>query len=414
MERKISESRHRFLAEESGRWVADGLITDAQRAGILERYGIVRGLPTVVLTLGVVMIGIGILSFIAANWQAIPPLARIVLIVGGYVGAVGAACACEARGRRLGANLLLFLSGFLLLGGVALMSQIFHIQGTLNGLLGAWLLAYLPTLLIVRGMPIYLLYGCVAAGYINAFYVEGVDRIYANNWGRSRDVIFDPTTLFSPWQPTLVLALLVVVAWWFWRSETRAETRDGLSGLKRLVVGGPARAVFWSNFLILNWFTWICVLNSSGRTALPYVFGVILLGSAILLVARRVDSGELDWQGLLFVAVAGFSLTFPDVWRVRGHFPASLPAAIIASAVLGGYLVSRIMRRYRGGGFATFLFCALLMRWYFSMFHSFMSKSLFFLTGGAILLLVAWGYRRWSKAVEGGLSLPEEGRQEGE
>ena len=44
----------------------------------------------------------------------------------------------------------------------------------------------------------------------------------------------------------------------------------------------------------------------------------------------------------------------------------------------------------------VFLF-ALLMQWYFDMFYSFMSKSLFFTSAGVILLGTTYLYRRLGK-----------------
>jgi uncharacterized membrane protein len=116
-------------------------------------------------------------------------------------------------------------------------------------------------------------------------------------------------------------------------------------------------------------------------------------------MARRLDASDLDWQCLLFVGVSGIALSFPWVWRDGYYYDrgSHLAAPVLSSVALGAWLVYRILLRRRGGGFTVFLFCALLARWYFDMFESFNSKSLFFVTGGILLLLVAFAYRRWNK-----------------
>jgi uncharacterized membrane protein len=397
LERRISESKRQFLSDESQKWVEDGVISAAQRGGILGCYVVKKTLPTVVLTLGVCMIGTGVLTFIAANWQALPSWFKIALIIGSYASSVGGAYVFERRGMRNASDALLLLSGFLLMGGTALMSQVFHTQGSVTGLLATWLLAFAPTFLIVQNISIYILYEIIAIAYMNILYIEHFDE-YRNY---SYDTAAFPA--LGPIRATLAVALLVGAAWWVW-SGARKKSRTESSKLKNFFVGGATRRIFWSNFLVVNWFTWICVMNGSDRSILPYIFGVLIIGGAVTLMAWRLDAGDLDWQGLLLVGISAMSLTFPAVWDTysyrysySGDLNVSSPA-VFSSLLLGAYLVFRIIRRQRGGGFATFLFCALLARWYFDVFYSFMSKSLFFVSGGVIMLGVAYAYRKWHKA----------------
>jgi uncharacterized membrane protein len=151
--------------------------------------------------------------------------------------------------------------------------------------------------------------------------------------------------------------------------------------------------------MILNWFAWICAMNSTGRTILPFVFGIIAIGGVICFEARMLDAADLDLQGLLCVVIAGFSLSFPFIWNVHQFYDKTfLDAAIASSVVMCAYLVYRIIRRDRNGGLAVFCFCVFLSRWYFDMFYSFMSKSIFFVSGGIAMLAIAYAYRKWNRA----------------
>ncbi|MDR1621330.1 MAG: DUF2157 domain-containing protein [Synergistaceae bacterium] len=394
MEHKISEATRRFLSDESRSWVDEGLISEGQRDGILQSYVVTKRLPVVILALGIVMIGIGVLSFIAANWDVLPPWLKIVIIVGSYLGTAAAAYCFERRGRKLAAELLLLLSGFLLLGGLALIAQVFHIQGRATDLLWTWLLVYAPTFLLVRSLPVYLLYEITGVVYINLLYADTAYRF------RDPRFSFDVRTLFLPYQPLLVMIVLVAAAWWVWYDEHKFAGRGEESRLKRFFVGGADRRIFFSNFVILNWFTWICVMNSTGRTVLPFVFGVLLIGAGITVMAWKLDAFELDWQGLLCIGACGIALSYPKIWEIRSYADDRIFEAFLSSVLFGAYLVYRVIRRQRNGGFAVFLFCLLLTRWYFDMFYSFTSKSFFFTLGGLLLLLLASVYRRWSKKLE--------------
>jgi uncharacterized membrane protein len=391
MERGISETRRRFLSDESQKWVEQGIVSSEQRDGIMSCYFVARNLPTVVLSLGVAMIGIGVLLFIAANWQGIPAWCKIFLIVGLYIASVASAYLMETKGRRIASDLLMFLSGFLLLGGLALIGQIFHMAGGIDNLLGVWLLVYAPTFLVVRNLSVYILYEIVAIVYMNIIF-EGYSDVFSYSYGDKYHIQFSPGPLWAH----AVTALLAGVAWRLWNEGRKTARALFDSKIKYFFVGDSTRRIFLSNFMLVNWFTWMCVINSTGSSALPYVFGVLAIGVVISVMARRLDARDLDWQGLLFVGAAGMSLTFSFVWDNYSSKHLTV-AAIVSSLALGAYLIYRIIKRRRGGGFAAFLFCALLVRWYIDLFFSFMSRSLFFIGGGVLLLLVAFAHRKWNK-----------------
>ena len=390
MEHKISETTRRFLSGESQAWVDEALISPEQRAAILESYTVTKRLPVIVLALGVLMIGIGLLSFIAANWDVLPSWLKMVMIVGSYLGSVVAAYRFERRRQTSAAHFLLFLSGFLLLGGLALISQIFHIQGNPTDLLATWLWVYAPTFILVRSLAVYLLYEAVGVLYLNMLYFDIPLRF--PRFPQTSD-FFDVRALFSPYPPLLVTAFLVGVAWWVWSDE---RTSIGSGKVGKFFVGRSSARIVFSNFVILNCFTWICVINGTGRTLLPFFSGVLLIGVAILVMARKLGALDLDWQGLLCVGVSGIALSFPQVWDSY-PYGERLFETLLSSVLFGAALMYRIVRRRRSG-FAVFLFCLLLARWYFDMFYSFMSKSFFFTLGGVLLLLLAFFYRRWNKS----------------
>jgi uncharacterized membrane protein len=409
LERKISEAKRKFIADESSKWVDDGIISAETRGGILSSYVAVRRLPAVIWALGLTMIGLGVLSFIAANWNVLDRIVKLVMIVGLYAASVAAACHFERKGRKIASELLLFLSGFFLLGGLALMSQIFHISGSVGDLLITWLIVYLPTFLIAHNLSVFVLYETVTLFYVNVAFLHYMDNVRWR-YGSEKSAVL----IVGPYRPLLLMLLLLGAAWWVWYARRKFSGAASEPWVKYFFVGGSTRRIFFSNFLILNWFTWICAINSRDESLLPYVLGVLVIGVFILFTARFLDAADLEWQGLVAVAAAGLALTFPFVWNFGSmydgrHIEGALSAPLVASVLLGMYLVSRVVRRLRGGGFSTFLFCVLMARWYFDLFYSFMDTAIFFISGGVFMLLVAYVYRKWDKlaglspaVVEGG------------
>lgn len=128
------------------RWTEAGLV-DAESAGRIRRWELDRaGAPGVrwparlALALGGLMVGAGILLFVAAHWDGLSPGGRfavVLLLVGGFHLA-GAAASAPALGAALHA------CGTVALGaGIFLTGQIFHLQshwpgGVLLWAIGGW------------------------------------------------------------------------------------------------------------------------------------------------------------------------------------------------------------------------------------------------------------------------------------
>jgi uncharacterized membrane protein len=154
--RKISSQFRELLKQELQFWQADGLISAEQSAGLSQRYRLdemakesTNRLLFAIYIIGAVLIGAGVVSFVAAHWEEITPSVKVGLIVacmltghiaGFYLWKV------SARSPRLGHALIVL--GTLVFGAnIGLMAQIFHIRSHFyNGLfawaIGAIIMAY--------------------------------------------------------------------------------------------------------------------------------------------------------------------------------------------------------------------------------------------------------------------------------
>jgi hypothetical protein len=180
------------------------------------------------------MIGMDVLSFISENWHVLPPILRTVIIIGAYLSSVAAAYFLERKGKTAVSGMFLFLSGLLLLGGIALLYQVFHIlqEAKPHGLLGAWLVIYAPTFLIVYNLSIYIIYEIIALIYMNILCI----RVYfQTDWG---GLHFNAETLFSLCQQSILLILLYGVAWLTRRRHRKDEDSGGGRLLKKFSWAG--------------------------------------------------------------------------------------------------------------------------------------------------------------------------------
>ncbi|MFS8877760.1 DUF2157 domain-containing protein [Synechococcus sp. H55.8] len=191
----------RQLADLLDTWVEQGLIQPAQRDRLWEYYQL-DSLPRtaasrftlLLLLLGAVLVGLGVISFVAANWDAIPRSARALGSLALTVGLQVAGLRLWQQGSpRLGSALL--IAGELALGAaIALMAQWFQMGGSLAGLFLGWGLGSLAVAYSLFHTPSGVL-ACLL------FALAGVTAVWEGG------------TALDPLYPWLALGLLLPLAY---------------------------------------------------------------------------------------------------------------------------------------------------------------------------------------------------------
>src|SRR5262245_41765185 len=131
------------LGADLARWTETGAIAPAQAAAALADAQARAAKPAgnfanVAAVLGAVLFGLGIITFIGANWDVLPKLARLGAVLIVLWLAFLAALLAFRRGNP-GMGHALALIGALAMGGaIALVGQTYHIEGTAAGLLLPW------------------------------------------------------------------------------------------------------------------------------------------------------------------------------------------------------------------------------------------------------------------------------------
>lgn len=152
VESLMSDKFRRQLQREAEQWRAEGLITNFQYEQLRERYQFNtldtsprNNFITLLIGLGSILIGLGVIIFVAANWQELPRVGKVILLIGLFIGVniVGfSKWNSQGAQKRIGHALLLL--GALILGAnMGLMGQMFHISGSSYELLLAWGIAVL-------------------------------------------------------------------------------------------------------------------------------------------------------------------------------------------------------------------------------------------------------------------------------
>ena len=139
-------------------WIQKGIISEQTAKQLSTAYQLdnlkyesTRLLSAVIFTIGGVLLGGGVISFVAANWEAIPTPIKLALLFLALISfhAVGFWLWHTHNWRRLG-HALVFCGCLVFGANIGLVAQIFHISGNWYGGFGAWALGSLVMAWAVR------------------------------------------------------------------------------------------------------------------------------------------------------------------------------------------------------------------------------------------------------------------------
>lgn len=212
----MSDKFRRQLRQEVEQWHNEGLIDQAVYEQLCDRYkfndleaSASNRFILILLGLGSILLGLGIITFVAANWQAWARELKVTLLPSGFISINTAGFYLWRRSnaqwqRSLGQALLLL--GALALGAnMALMSQLFHQSGQVYQLYLVWGLGVLAMAYSLRltmlGIFASLL---VWLGYLRYLWEPEVVAFGSLSW----------LQLFVQHLPVLVGLLFIPLAYW--------------------------------------------------------------------------------------------------------------------------------------------------------------------------------------------------------
>jgi uncharacterized membrane protein len=139
-------------------WIQNGIISEQTAKQLSNAYQLdnlkhesTRLLSAVIFTIGGLLLGGGVISFVAANWEAIPTPIKLALLFFALISfhAVGFWLWHSRNWRRLG-HALIFCGCLVFGANIGLVAQIFHISSDWYGGFGAWALGSLVMAWAVR------------------------------------------------------------------------------------------------------------------------------------------------------------------------------------------------------------------------------------------------------------------------
>ena len=410
------------------KWVAAGVISGDTAQSIRKaRFSdeAKSRLPGIFAMLGALMLAASVSAFVAANWQEIPRLVRLVGILTIIAGCFFPALLLQRRDHPAAADAAITFATLCFGAGIALVGQMYHLPSDWPA--GAMLVAIgglIAAALTGKSGPLVIAFVAMTSWSCGRFEAS---LFRETHW--SFLLLFVPGLLLALGRENRLLAHAAILALsvWLWAllmpqggAKVFFNLVDGglaistayiAIGLLALDRGWPAaiKALLpWGAvvFGILLCVEIALVLDKSlfgdrhAVTSVVYpAYGAALAALAALAVlARERDSGRL-----VIIAACAVGLTIPLMFSGLAEADvlrrALVSIAVFVSAVgliAGGLLLG--LRTFIFVGYAVFGVSILILLW--QTIGTLLSQSLFFLVAGVALLGLAGGAHKlanWSR-----------------
>jgi len=334
------------------RWQAKGWISDDGARAIardLDSRTNAFGTAGALAILGAVLIGFAAMSFVAANWQDMPRLARLGLLFAGLWASYGVAGYLATHDMNRFANAATLTGVGLFGASIMLIAQMFHIEGNPPDAVLMWAGGAL-----------------LAGAVLSSTAALGAIMPLVMLWGGWQQSLQDGVVW---WFLPVWAVVTVVYAWHGWRPG--------------LHLSGIALTFFT---ISLGFLTWV-----GGSHVTVVALGLCAVGAGF--VARRVLSPQFEDEviavsgyGMVTTFAGLFALQFVEKISLQGLIGlAVITLALLLAAIYWG--VKNENRTIAWLGYAGFSIEVLGL--YFKTFETLLGSSLFFLVAGMIVMALA-------------------------
>ncbi|WP_456275914.1 DUF2157 domain-containing protein [Bacillus sp. AK128] len=381
----------KWLLKEGDKWVKDGIITDLQFNQILKRYENEKTSNLLPLFASI-LIGLGILSFIASNWDGIHDLARVAIISIVMSAFYIAGERAHRKGNERLGNGLLGIGLMSFGAGIFLLGQMYHFQfydgrpfiiWALAGLMvvQVWKSRFLLTLTIiiitigqmytmVQFSTFSYLLGLLLLVGVGHFVYHRPSRLISTLFSLSYSITSLLLVIHEEWNYHFLFLFFLAL---YLVSELLNKKEVTRPVQLTMQVGAVLVTIF--TIFFYEMISRYEELNTNGLTIYPIIIAILIV-AFIWLKKKKTN----DLSDLLLYLPFFYVGAFVDVLYLLLLFIYSISLLII------GYK-EEITEK---ASFGTLLFLISAFIGYIQLAWAFMPKSIFFLLGGIILFILSW------------------------
>ncbi|WEZ83556.1 DUF2157 domain-containing protein [Rhizobium sp. 32-5/1] len=338
-------------------WVSKGLVSAPAAEAMLTEYDARESsfsVGRVLLTLAAVLLSAAILLLVAANWEALPRIARVAgigaLIWIFYL----SAALCLGRGLNRIAAALLVMGTMTFGGAIALIGQMYHLSGDSVDAMLVWFAAACVATVAFRSGALTVVSGFLSWAVFGVLIVENETTFEGNG------VIY------------LVPLFCVIVIALVWYT-------------------GANRARHLAYLLMLGWLAWLYIeISEQWLAVIFFIVGLVCFLAASLPIsplyrlAREAGAAPSFYSFLLaFIGLAALHIEVDGLGA-----DIAIGAVTLAVSLAGIGIAGRMNGAVRYLGYAVFAGETLYLA--SETLGSILGTSGFFLISGVVVALIAW------------------------
>jgi len=295
--------RKRLVAD-LPKWQAEGWVTPQGAGAILAALPEGRalfGIVGIVATLGGLLLGLSVIAFVGANWDAIPRLMRFTLLAMALALAYVVAASLERRKLHMFSEAAMLVAGLIFAAAIALVGQSYHLAGDFSGAVLLWMIGVFAAALLTGSATMTVL-GLIGGGYWSWMAVFDLDM--GPHWAGLVPILVGgaiATVIDS--RNTRILAVLALI---YWLGLSIAASGDRYDWS---YAGGMALGVV-TGLALFGLGALLAALPNERIAAL----GQAMLWPALAVVVVVIGVEQIAWdpsigeQGLLTLTVAGIAI----------------------------------------------------------------------------------------------------------
>jgi len=367
-------------------WLKDGTITSKQAQKMLvdsskyKKEQRSNKFIVTISTIGSILVGIGAILFIASNWQVIPDILKVLILIGSTFAAyfIGYLfCYQNKNLPKVGASLM-FLGALLFGATILLIAQIYNINANSHLLVLIWLIGVLPMVYAFASLPIAGLSSLLFFVWIGLLVFRNID------FGRAYGDFFALPVLYIAAGITLFAAGGLH---YFYKKFSGVARIYRLAGIKVILL-----SLFLLTFRLFSGN--YDGFNIRENAIISSQFRVGLVIFSILAILLTVINWFFNKTEEISMIEHPTNLALTVFVLIFFFFPSATTNiyVLLFNIIFVGLLVLMLYAGYRREdmrliNLGVFWLSAFIIFKYFDFFWKLLHRSLFFIIGGLILVL---------------------------
>ncbi|WP_108671633.1 DUF2157 domain-containing protein [Peribacillus acanthi] len=407
MKRVVSKSAYDFLKREFHELESAGHLEKGQSAHLMDLYEAPKEIPSkqslnsiqILFLIGGILIGLGILSFVASNWSELTKITKFIILLGTLIAFYLGARRLETKHPVLSKSLY-YVGAFAYGAEIFYIGQLFHLGGNWEDAFLMWGIGILPLAFyledkLLKFVAIGLIYSYIQVKFIwtDDLVAYVMIIIFPLMFAFGHYVMKRSEALF--WVNILSVYLFIQAQFAIRPLEVEAFPYVFLLVLPALFYVGhkylnKSKPLFVINlFMTLQFFAMAFSYFELEHELLILLF-YFIIGMSLVFIQHPDYKWETKVIGMMLHFITAIILSFPHWWE-----DVSAENAWLLSLVFSiGYLIYALSLVRRENLFGVAIVCLFIFRFYVDLSLAFLNKSIAFLIGGVLLLALGYWFEK--------------------